>query len=138
MSTRDELIYMTKLTEQTERFEDMVNYIKQVVKSDQELSVEERNLLSVAYKNSIGGRRTAWRVLSSIETKEEQKVRKIANHKLERIQEPGPHQVLQGQDRARTQQLLWRHPRAHRQIPPREIHNPRGQGIFKNIKIHFF
>ena len=74
MSTREELIYMTKLTEQTERFEDMVNYIKQVVKLDQELSVEERNLLSVAYKNSIGGRRTAWRVLSSIENKEESKV----------------------------------------------------------------
>ncbi|CAK95044.1 unnamed protein product (macronuclear) [Paramecium tetraurelia] len=73
MSTREELIYMTKLTEQTERFEDMVNYIKQVVQNGQELSIEERNLLSVAYKNSIGGRRTAWRVLSSIENKEEGK-----------------------------------------------------------------
>jgi hypothetical protein len=41
------------------------------------LSVEERNLLSVAYKNSIGGRRTAWRVLSSIENKEEGKVLNI-------------------------------------------------------------
>ena len=41
------------------------------------MSVEERNLLSVAYKNSIGGRRTAWRVLSSIENKEEGKVLKI-------------------------------------------------------------
>lgn len=74
MSSREELIYMTKLTEQTERFEDMVNYVKKVVQMDQELSIEERNLLSVAYKNSIGGRRTAWRVLSSIESKEEQKV----------------------------------------------------------------
>lgn len=52
----------------------MVQYIKQVVEMGQELSVEERNLLSVAYKNSIGGRRTAWRVLSSIENKEEGKV----------------------------------------------------------------
>lgn len=43
----------------------------------QELNVEERNLLSVAYKNSIGGRRTAWRVLSSIENKEEGKVDSI-------------------------------------------------------------
>ncbi|CAD8162898.1 unnamed protein product [Paramecium octaurelia] len=73
MSTRDELLYMARLTEQTERFEDMVNYIKQLVSVGQELSVEERNLLSVAYKNSIGGRRTAWRVLSSIENKEEGK-----------------------------------------------------------------
>ena len=52
----------------------MVKYIKQVVELGSELSIEERNLLSVAYKNSIGGRRTAWRVLSSIENKEEGKV----------------------------------------------------------------
>jgi 14-3-3 protein epsilon len=31
MTSREELIYMTKLTEQTERFEDMVSYIKKVV-----------------------------------------------------------------------------------------------------------
>ncbi len=74
MSTKEELIYMTKLTEQTERFEDMVAYVKKVVEMGTELNVEERNLLSVAYKNSIGGRRTAWRVLSSIENKEEGKV----------------------------------------------------------------
>ena len=51
--SREENIYMTKVAEQTERFEDMLEYIKKVVTGfDQELSVEERNLLSVAYKNS--------------------------------------------------------------------------------------
>ena len=70
---RDELIYMSKISEQTERFEDMLDYMKQVVKQNAELSIEERNLLSVAYKNSVGSRRTAWRALSSIEQKEEQK-----------------------------------------------------------------
>ena len=64
---RDELIYMSKISEQTERFEDMLDYMKQIVKQNAELSIEERNLLSVAYKNSVGSRRTAWRALSSIE-----------------------------------------------------------------------
>jgi len=41
--------------------------MKKVVQTNQELSIEERNLLSVAYKNSVGSRRTAWRAISSIE-----------------------------------------------------------------------
>ena len=64
---------MAKITEQTERFEDMLDAMKKVVQFNQELSIEERNLLSVAYKNTIGSRRTAWRALSSIEKKEESK-----------------------------------------------------------------
>ena len=69
--SRDELIFMSKIAEQTERFEDMLEYMKKVVLTGQELSIEERNLLSVAYKNSVGSRRTAWRALSSIEKQEE-------------------------------------------------------------------
>ena len=71
--TRDELIYMAKVCEQTERFDDMLVYMKKVLDFKDEMTVEDRNLLSVAYKNSVGTRRTAWRVLSSIETKEEAK-----------------------------------------------------------------
>lgn len=44
-----------------------------VAKLDVELTVEERNLLSVGYKNVIGARRASWRILSSIEQKEEGK-----------------------------------------------------------------
>lgn len=38
-----------------------------------QLSVEERNLLSVAYKNVVGARRASWRILDSIAKKEEEK-----------------------------------------------------------------
>jgi len=77
--SREELIYMSKVSEQTERFEDMLDYMKKVVLLGQELSIEERNLLSVAYKNTVGSRRTAWRALSSIEQKEETKGGKHLN-----------------------------------------------------------
>ena len=35
-----------------------------------QLSNEERNLLSVAYKNSVGSRRAAWRTVSAIQSRE--------------------------------------------------------------------
>ncbi len=44
--------------------------MKSVVKLGGDLSEEERNLLSVAYKNSVGSRRSAWRALSSIEERQ--------------------------------------------------------------------
>ncbi len=37
------------------------------------MTVDERNLLSVAYKNVVGTRRASWRIISSIEQKEESK-----------------------------------------------------------------
>ena len=52
---------------------EMVDSMKKVAKLDVELTVEERNLLSVGYKNVIGARRASWRIMSSIEQKEESK-----------------------------------------------------------------
>ncbi|KAK6923817.1 14-3-3 domain [Dillenia turbinata] len=71
---RDQCVYMAKLAEQAERYEEMVSYMDKLVinsSSFGELTVEERNLLSVAYKNVIGSLRAAWRIVSSIEQKEE-------------------------------------------------------------------
>jgi len=74
MTTKlEDAVFLAKLAEQAERYEEMVENMKQVASADQELSVEERNLLSVAYKNVIGARRASWRIVSSIEQKEEGK-----------------------------------------------------------------
>lgn len=52
---------------------EMVENMKIVASEDRDLTVEERNLLSVAYKNVIGARRASWRIVTSIEQKEESK-----------------------------------------------------------------
>lgn len=70
---RENFVYIAKLAEQAERYDEMVESMKNVAKLDVELTVEERNLLSVGYKNVIGARRASWRILSSIEQKEEAK-----------------------------------------------------------------
>ncbi|KAG7024551.1 hypothetical protein SDJN02_13368, partial [Cucurbita argyrosperma subsp. argyrosperma] len=72
-SPREEFVYLAKLAEQAERYEEMVEFMEKVSAAvdNEELTVEERNLLSVAYKNVIGARRASWRIISSIEQKEE-------------------------------------------------------------------
>lgn len=66
------LLVRAKLAEQTERYEDMAKIMKTITEQEEKLSNEERNLLSVAYKNVVGARRSAWRVLTSIESKAEE------------------------------------------------------------------
>ncbi|CAA7038159.1 unnamed protein product [Microthlaspi erraticum] len=67
---RDTFVYLAKISEQAERYEEMVESMKNVARLNVDLTVEERNLLSVGYKNVIGSRRASWRIFSSIEQKE--------------------------------------------------------------------
>jgi hypothetical protein len=67
--SRDDLVIQAKLSEQGERYDDMAAAMKKVTESGAELTNEERNLLSVAYKNVVGARRSSWRVISSLEQK---------------------------------------------------------------------
>merc|ERR1711953_1282018 len=73
MASRDKEAYFAKLAEQAERYDEMAEHMEKVGKLPDELSVEERNLLSVAYKNAVGSRRAAWRIISSVEQKEKSK-----------------------------------------------------------------
>jgi len=76
MSDKEEQIQRAKLAEQAERYDDMASAMKSVTEMGAELTNEERNLLSVAYKNVVGARRSSWRVISSIEQKTEGSERK--------------------------------------------------------------
>merc|ERR1712050_289912 len=69
----DKNVYFAKLAEQAERYDEMADYMAKVGSSGGELSVEERNLLSVAYKNAVGSRRAAWRIITSVKDKEASK-----------------------------------------------------------------
>ena len=80
--TQDD-VYMAKLAEQAERYEEMVEYMKKVAQGcSEDLSLEERNLLSVAYKNVVGARRASLRIIGSIETKEQSKADNDTNCQL--------------------------------------------------------
>ena len=61
--------------------------MKEVTEAKKELSNEERNLLSVAYKNVVGSRRSSWRVISSIEQKSSEEKQALAKEYREKIEE---------------------------------------------------
>jgi len=67
----DQLLNLARLTEGAERYEEMCLIMGAIVKkkvgNGGGLSVEERNMLSVAYKNVVGARRAAWRSLKDSE-----------------------------------------------------------------------
>ena len=89
-TSRDENTYMAKIAEQAERFLDMVDHIKAVAQLGVELTVDERNLLSVAYRAVTGALRSSWRNISSLEKKEDnqsttQSVCRIRNYR-ERVE----------------------------------------------------
>jgi len=73
MGGREQNVYFAKLAEQSERYDEMADYMEKVGNVGDDLSVEERNLLSVAYKNAVGSRRAAWRIITSVEQKEKSK-----------------------------------------------------------------
>lgn len=64
----EEKIFMARVAEQAERFDDMVDFLHPILREKGgDFTVEERNLLSVGFKNLIGGKRTAIRTITAIE-----------------------------------------------------------------------
>ena len=62
--SENQALHMAKLAEAAERYEEMTQYMNRSVKDTKgdDLTVEQRNLISVGYKNLMSARRTAWRV----------------------------------------------------------------------------
>jgi 14-3-3 protein beta/theta/zeta len=88
MAEKEDLVQRAKLAEQAERYDDMAAAMKKVTETGAELTNEERNLLSVAYKNVVGARRSSWRVISSIEQKTEgsEKKQQMAREYREKVE----------------------------------------------------
>ena len=71
--TREEYVFLAKLYQKAERFPDMVKSINKFVELDPKLTKDERNVLCAGYKNIISDKRASWRLLNSMEKKEEKK-----------------------------------------------------------------
>ena len=66
--TTEENIFLARVAEQAERFDDMVEYLSKVLDTKGgDVTADERNLLSVAFKNLISSKRAACRTIAAIE-----------------------------------------------------------------------
>jgi len=65
----EEKIFLARVAEQAEKFDDMVRFLQQAIdcKSNEDFTIDERNLLSVGFKNQIGANRGAIRTIGAIE-----------------------------------------------------------------------
>jgi len=63
-----DILKLVEVAEASERYQDMCDWLKKLVlrkyEAKEPLSVDERNLLSVAYKNVVGTKRQSWRTLA--------------------------------------------------------------------------
>jgi 14-3-3 protein epsilon len=74
MAKYEKNVYIAMLAEQCNRFEEMIEFLEDMLKNrDKDLTSDERNLLSIAYKNSVSSRRTALRTIMAYEMKEKKK-----------------------------------------------------------------
>lgn len=67
ITSRPHYLLIAKVAEEAERWEDIVIQIKAIIQTFGSLTVEERNLLSVAYKNITNKLRNSWRIVDSLE-----------------------------------------------------------------------
>ncbi|KAK6993136.1 14-3-3 protein [Favolaschia claudopus] len=94
--SRHNYLYLAGLACQAERYEDMIESMKQVVCLGGELSPDERNLLSAAYKMTTDSRRLSWKTVSTIEKKEQSSGRQTQLSLVSRCREKIEHELIHG------------------------------------------
>ncbi|PCH41514.1 14-3-3 protein [Wolfiporia cocos MD-104 SS10] len=66
--SRLDSLLLAKIADQAERYHDVIAQIKNIITcTDAQLTVEERNLLSIAYKNITASHRTSWRTIDAMQ-----------------------------------------------------------------------
>lgn len=59
---------MARVADQSERYEDMVDFLKQIIEdASEDVSMDVKNLLSVGFKNLISAQRSAYKTVQAIE-----------------------------------------------------------------------
>jgi 14-3-3 protein epsilon len=76
--TRDKYVFLSKLYERAEKFEETVKWIKKFIELDADLNEEERNIFATGYKNVISSKRASWRMITLLEKKEKKKNSNLA------------------------------------------------------------
>ncbi|KAI9069223.1 14-3-3-like protein [Trametes sanguinea] len=69
--SRLDRLYLAKVADQAERYEDVITQLKDIINTcGAQLTIDERNLLSIAYKNLTANLRSSWRTIDTLQKRE--------------------------------------------------------------------
>ena len=70
---REQYVFLAKLYEKAEKYNDMFKFINKFIELDPKLTKDERNILGAGYKNIVSDKRASWRLLNTMEKREEKR-----------------------------------------------------------------
>ncbi|KAI0677083.1 14-3-3-like protein [Trametes maxima] len=89
--SRLDRLYLAKIADQAERYQDVINQLKDIISSNgPQLTIDERNLLSIAYKNLTATLRSSWRTIDSLQKealmspRQELKLMRVQKERIEK------------------------------------------------------
>ncbi|TBU43349.1 14-3-3-like protein [Dichomitus squalens] len=69
--SRLDCLFLAKIADQAERYHDVIAQLKDIINDhNAQLTIDERNLLSIAYKNLTATLRASWRTIDALQKKE--------------------------------------------------------------------